>query len=69
MPAHLGIEPLAALDSCLQADESSEVVWQAAVGCFMHLTTFQGHFVASWVLHTPLNALAAILGACSLFGW
>ncbi|MEW5300088.1 MAG: hypothetical protein WDW36_003044 [Sanguina aurantia] len=53
----------------VEMSEMSELVWQSALGCLLHLTTHSGHFVTAWVQHLPTQALSGLLRACVRFGW
>jgi hypothetical protein len=53
----------------LQVQEQQEEVWAAALGCLLQLTTHAGHWVASEVVHLPLQAVQGLLAAAQRYSW
>lgn len=53
----------------LQEDETSGEVWDAALGCLLHMCCRDGGVVASAVRGLPPATARGLLHCCRTFGW
>lgn len=65
----VALHPLLCLTCVQQGDEGSSEVWDAALGCLLHMTCRDGSVVASAVRGLPPATARGLLQCCQTLGW